>query len=433
MSSMTLFILFVSIIALLFLFINLIFAPHNPKNWTGKSINWVKLSNSGKTLKLLILSINRKVNCGWSNYSGIVISQKIYESIIGNRGSKSALLSVKEQRVYGSCTNNLVLRCTLVGLEISYQAKIPSNSINFKRNFSTLESKLNPSYISGFVDGEGSFMLTIIKDNKYKLGWRVVCRFVISLHKKDLSLLNKIKEFFDVGNVFLMTKDSAQYRVESLKGLDLIINHFDKYPLITKKQADYKLFKMAHNLIKNKSHLTKEGLLELVAIKAVINNGLNNDLSIAFPGINTILRPDTSLPQILNPFWLSGFVDAEGCFSVVVFKSKTSKLGEAVKLSFILTQSNRDEYLIKSLIEYLGCGNTSLDPRGTIDFKVTNFSSIKDIIVPFFIKYPLKGNKNLDFTDFCEVVRLMENKSHLTKEGLDQIKKIRNRMNTNRK
>ena len=61
-----------------------------------------------------------------------------------------------------------------------------------------------------------------------------------------------------------------------------------------------------------------------------------------------------------------------------------------VKLSFILTQSNRDEYLIKSLIEYLGCGNTSLDPRGTIDFKVTNFSSIKDIIVPFFIKYPLK-------------------------------------------
>ncbi|MDF7766087.1 hypothetical protein P0U88_19700 [Acinetobacter baumannii] len=42
--------------------------------------------------------------------------------------------------------------------------------------------------------------------------------------------------------------------------------------------------------------------MELVAIKAVINNGLNNDLSIAFPGINTVLRPDTSLPQIPNPF-----------------------------------------------------------------------------------------------------------------------------------
>lgn len=149
MSSMTLFIIFVSIIALLFLFINLVFAPHNPKIWTGKSINWVKLSNSGKTLKLLILSINRKVNCGWSNYSDIVISQKIYESIIGNRGSKSEIrgqrklklyIAVKEQRVNGSCIEYLnkekysMLRCTLVGFERSYQAKIPSNSINKKKN-----------------------------------------------------------------------------------------------------------------------------------------------------------------------------------------------------------------------------------------------------------------------------------------------------------
>ena len=97
------------------------------------------------------------------------------ESEMGNRGSKSTVSKntvVKEQRVNGSwCGINLPhLRCTLVGFERSYQAKIPSNSINFQRNLSTLESKLNPSYISGFVDGEGSFMLTIIKDNKYKLG-----------------------------------------------------------------------------------------------------------------------------------------------------------------------------------------------------------------------------------------------------------------------
>ena len=66
---------------------------------------------------------------------------------------------------------------------------------------------------------------------------------------------------------------------------------------------------------------------------------------------------------------ISRIYGSEGCFSVIRFKSPTSKLGEAVKLSFILTQSIRDEYLIKSLIEYLGCGNTSLDSRGIIDFK----------------------------------------------------------------
>nr|QIJ45925.1 hypothetical protein [Calonectria ilicicola]QIJ45966.1 hypothetical protein [Calonectria ilicicola] len=442
MSSVTFLFMFVTILAIVFLLLNFILAPHNPKLWSGKSTYWDKLSNSGDTLKLLVLSHIWKYMSGWSNYSGIVTSQEILEKVMGYRGSKSAIhelkescFTVKEQRVDGSwCGINLPhLRYTLVGFERSYQVKIPSNFINFKRNFCTLESKLNPFYVTGFVDGEGSFILTIIRDNKYKSGWRVACRFVISLHKKDLMLLNSIKEFYGTGSVFHMSKDSVQYRVESLAGLEIIINHFDKYPLITKKQADYKLFKLAHNLIKNKSHLTKDGLLELVALKAVINNGINNDLSIAFPNIDTVLRPEVQAPQITNPYWLSGFVEAEGCFSVVIFKNKTSKSGEAVKLSFILTQSIRDESLIKSLIEYLGCGNTSLDSRGTIDFRVTKFSSIKDIIIPFFTKYPLKGNKNLDLTDFSEITRLMENKSHLTLEGLNKIKQIRNKMNTNRK
>jgi len=98
-----------------------------------------------------------------------------------------------------------------------------------------------------------------------------------------------------------MGKDSAQYRVESLNGLAIIINHFEKYSLITKKQADYALFKLAYGLIKNKSHLTEKGLLELIALKAVLNNGLSLDLSIAFPETVPALRPETPLPKIPDP------------------------------------------------------------------------------------------------------------------------------------
>jgi len=229
-----------------------------------------------------------------------------------------------------------------------------------------------------------------------------------------------------------MGKGAAQYRVESLTGLSIIINHFDRYPLNTKKQADYMLFKLAYNLIINKSHLTEKGLSELVSLKAVMNNGLKDELKIAYPNITPVLRPEIPLSLNIDPLWLAGFTDAEGCFSVVVFKSKTSKIGEAVKLSFIITQSVRDEFLIKSLIEYLGCGYTSLDGRGAIDFKVSDFSSLKNIIIPFYDKYYIHGNKSLDFKDFSRVVTLMENKKHLTKQGLDEIKKIRNAMNTNR-
>jgi hypothetical protein len=56
----------------------------------------------------LIPNYNRKAICGWTNYSGMVTSQKMNENEMGNRGSKSDLntsnksKSVKEQRVDGS-------------------------------------------------------------------------------------------------------------------------------------------------------------------------------------------------------------------------------------------------------------------------------------------------------------------------------------------
>ena len=203
MSSMTFFFLFVSILALVFLLVNLILAPHNPWIWFGKSKIWDKLSNSGKPLKLLIPSDNGNIFRGWINNSGMVTSQEIFERVMGNRGSKSAIFSniaVKEQRVDGSwyAKNLAYLRCTLVGSERNYPVRILSNQINIIRYYSNDQSNLvlNPWFITGFADGEGSFMLTIIKDKKYKLGWRVACRFAISLNKKDFYLLNNIKNFF---------------------------------------------------------------------------------------------------------------------------------------------------------------------------------------------------------------------------------------------
>jgi hypothetical protein len=99
-----------------------------------------------------------------------------------------------------------------------------------------------------------------------------------------------------------MGKDASQYRVESLKGLENIINHFDKYPLKTKKQVDYNLFKLAYNLIKNKNHTTKDGLLKLVALKAGMNRGLNDELLLTFPDIVPILIPENFLNKSIEPF-----------------------------------------------------------------------------------------------------------------------------------
>lgn len=74
---------------------------------------------------------------GWSNYSGMVISQKMSENEMEYRGSKSdwRFQSVKEQRVDGSwLLKNIAepirsLRCTLMGFERNYPVKIPTNQL----------------------------------------------------------------------------------------------------------------------------------------------------------------------------------------------------------------------------------------------------------------------------------------------------------------
>lgn len=71
----------------------------------------------------------------------------------------------------------------------------------------------------------------------------------------------------------------------------LTLHHFDKYQLITQKRADFELFKQAFYIIKDKEHLTWEGLTRIVAIKASINLGLSNKLKAAFPDIIPMERP----------------------------------------------------------------------------------------------------------------------------------------------
>lgn len=122
-----------------------------------------------------------------------------------------------------------------------------------------------------------------------------------------------------------------------------IIDHFDKYPLITNKRADYELWRQAVEIIKNKEHLTLEGLQKIVAIRSTLNRGLSDTLKAAFPSVVPVQRPLITLQKISDPYWFSGFTSAEGCFWIYIFKSTTTKTGRAVNLTFTISQHARDE------------------------------------------------------------------------------------------
>jgi hypothetical protein len=374
----------------------------------------------------------------------MVISQKIDENKMGNRGSKSDFKykSVKEQRVDGSWfirnKQNLInLRCTLMGFERNYRIKIPSKQLI--KNFSTLQSshaKLNPWFVTGFTDAEGSFTVMVDKNNKRTLGWRVQAKYQIILHIRDLSLLLQIQEFFGgVGSVS-ESSNMAIYSVSSVKDLtNIIIPHFNKYFLLTQKAADYLLFKMIVDLMNNKDHLSFEGLHKIMNIKATMNTGLTEIQKLEFNNLNPISRSIIQTDKIPDPYWVTGFVNGEGTFDVKISNSK-NKIGYSVQLRFRIPQHDRDTKLIELLIQYFGsnCGVLEKHTKyPAVSLVIVKFSIILTKIIPFFELYSLSGQKKFDFIDWCKISQIMSDGSHLTIDGFNLIRAIKNGMNKGRK
>ena len=90
-------------------------------------------------------------------------------------------------------------------------------------------------------------------------------------------------------------------RIESTKGVAIIIEHFSNYPLKTQKLADYKLWEQAYNLVLNKKHLTIEGLNQIVAIRASLNLGLQKKLLDTFSSIVPPVRPKVIDQRVDDP------------------------------------------------------------------------------------------------------------------------------------
>ena len=162
-----------------------------------------------------------------------------------------------------------------------------------------------------------------------------------------------------------------------------------------------------------------------------MNRGLWGELQYAFPDVIPAERPLVLYPKITNPHWLAGFTSAEGCFMVKIKASKTITV-YAVHLEFKLTQHYQDEVLMKSFKIYFDCGRI-YKYRDTFNFKVTKLKDITNKIIPLKKKHPILGVKALDFADFCKVAKMIKENKHLTKEGLEQIRKIKARMNTVKK
>jgi hypothetical protein len=370
----------------------------------------------------------------------MVTSQKMIEREMDYRGSKSNLKSnrptispldfifVKEQRVDGSYFPFFrKLRYTLMGFERSYQEIVLSNQT---RLYSSNSNTINPFFITGFADAESSFNIIVQPKLDTKAKWRVKAMFAIKLDLKDKTIIENIQSWFGIGKVYV-SGDKVYYRVESFKDLDIIINHFDNYPLVTAKVIDYQLFKNCLDIIKKNEHLTEKGILKILEYKSILNKGLSSRLINNFSNINVLNRPDFIFKGIPDPYWIAGFVSGDGSFNIKTTKTQVGK----VQLRFAVTLHIRETDVVKGLADYFNKDkNKDISyTNKSVALQIVNTSNILNIIIPFFDKYAIRGTKELDYLDFKKVAEIVKSKGHITEEGYKEILRIKGNMNLNRK
>jgi hypothetical protein len=135
---------------------------------------------------------------------------------------------------------------------------------------------------------------------------------------------------------------------------------------------------------------------------------------------------------MLNPHYIVGFVDGEGCFCISINKNGP-RLPE-VRLIFEIELREDDEPILREIQALLGCGNIYhleyaryANWRPHVKLKVSNFTDISQKIIPFFQRYPLQAKKRYDFEKFCLAAELIRTKAHLTSEGIEKIRALKHK------
>jgi LAGLIDADG endonuclease len=139
---------------------------------------------------------------------------------------------------------------------------------------------------------------------------------------------------------------------------------------------------------------------------------------------------DTYEAVALDPWFVTGLAEGEGCFCVSFAVRAKLRLGLEVRPSFALSLNQRDRDLLEDLQAFFGCGwiRESRSDR-TFKYEARSTSELLESIVPHFERYPLRGAKALSFDGFARVCRMIEQGEHLARSGLQEIVAIAYEMN----
>jgi hypothetical protein len=136
----------------------------------------------------------------------------------------------------------------------------------------------------------------------------------------------------------------------------------------------------------------------------------------------------------LDPWFVSGLAEGEGCFCVSFALRGKLRTGLEVRPSFALSLNEKDLELLRDLQTFFGCGwiRESKSDR-TFKYEVRAVSDLLGSIIPHFERHTLRGNKRHAFVAFADVCQMIGQGDHLRREGVAQIVELAYEMNLGRR
>jgi hypothetical protein len=282
-------------------------------------------------------------------------------------------------------------------------------------------------WFRGFVDAEGCFM---IKDNLLN---RFSFQFKLALHKDDLAALNFIQNRFNLGYI-AKHGNVAVLIIQKAVEVERIIEIFSNNPLNTKKRLDFEDWKLAYEYymqVKDDDSRIEQGA-KIHKIKEGMNRGRS------YPG----LISTTSDIKITN-YWLLGFIEGEGSFSVVKFN---------LRVRFGLGQLSYEKPLLEKIICFLvslpaykklnfikspvsistSSDKRRLNSKSMSELYSNNTDFFRMVLIPLLENLHWVTKKEKDFRDWSKVLALKAQGHHLTPKGKEIILKILAQMNSKR-
>lgn len=307
--------------------------------------------------------------------------------------------------------------------------KVITFKLPASRDFVKGGSKLSPWWVTGITDAEGNFSIALQEPRKCS------CAFKVTQKGHSMGILYDLKRYFKCGKVIIDNRKFNAYKFIVTKNEDLfniIIPHFEKYPLETSKNLDFLDFKKVVLMCKEGLHLINDNREKINFIKNNMNSKRSFDQRWHFH--------EGSEYKKLNNEWVQAFIDGEGTFQFNVYKTSTKNKSYCVLTpSLEIAQSNHEIKVLYRIKKFFNMGY--LKPK----YDINNIDAAKSsrsvnryillqysTVIEFVNKYPMLTCKHLDYEDWKKLIELKDKKAYKTSEGSLEMWKIKNSMNRQR-